>query len=77
MSRVEENKKAINDVSSSIESLGGETITALMAHDSGLMANIIEMAKMDILIDISKSFAMMADDLHYYRQYESEVIERM
>lgn len=76
MSRVEENKAAIDNVNSSIESIGGETITALMLHDSGLVDNIISVANHDILIDISKSLAMIADDLHYYRQYESEVIER-
>lgn len=76
MSRVEENKTVVESTRSSIESVGGESLAAMMLHDSGLMSNIIDMAALDILVDISKSLAMIADDLHYYRQYESEVIER-
>lgn len=76
MSRVEENKTVVESTQSSIESVGGESLATMMLHDSGLMSNIIGMAALDILVDISKSLAMMADDLHYYRQYESEVIER-
>ena len=76
MSRVEENKTLVESTQSQIESIGGETIGSLMLHDSGLVDNIINMAKLDMLVDISKSLAQIADDLHYYRQYESEVIER-
>lgn len=76
MSRVEENKAVVESTQSSIESVGGESLATMMLHDSGLMSNIIDMAELDILVDISKSLAMMADDLHYYREYESGVIER-
>lgn len=76
MSRVEENKAVVESTQSSIESVGGESLAAMMLHDSGLMSNIIDMAVLDILVDISKSMAMIADDLHYYRDYESGVIER-
>lgn len=76
MSRVEENKTVVESTQSSIKSLGGEGIGSLMLHDSGLMSNIIDMAALDILVDISKSLAVMADDLHYYRAYESGVIEK-
>lgn len=63
MSRVEENKAAINKVTSSIESIGGKGIGSLMLQDSGLMSNIIDMAALDILVDISKSLAVLADKL--------------
>lgn len=78
MSRVEENQKQLKMVSDSLDRLnkGDEQIAIMMLTDPGLVKVIVDTAQLDILTDISKSLAMIADDLHYYRQYESEVIER-
>lgn len=79
MSRVEENQKVIEriekDYKEAIEKAGG--VQTLLFTNPNIMSLFAEASKNDILVDISKSLAMIADDLHYYRQYESEVIERV
>lgn len=78
MSRVEENQKVIErvekDYKEAIEKAGG--VQTLLFTNPNIMSLFTEASKHDILVDISRSLAMIADDLHYYRQYESEVIER-
>jgi len=78
MSRVEENQKVIErvekDYKEAIEKAGG--VQTLLFTNPNVMNLFTEASKHDILVDISRSLAMIADDLHYYRQYESEVIER-
>ncbi len=78
MSRVEENQKVIERVQKeykeAIEKAGG--VQTLLFTNPNIMSLFAEASKNDVLVDISRSLAMIADDLHYYRQYESEVIER-
>lgn len=78
MNRVEENQKFLDrvekDYKEAIDKAGGlQTLLLTNPHTVRLFT---EAAKYDVLVDISRSLAMIADDLHYYRQYESEVIER-
>lgn len=79
MSRVEENQKVIErvekDYKEAIEKAGG--VQTLLFTNPNIMSLFTEASKNDVLVDISRSLAMIADDLHYYRQYESEVIERV
>jgi len=78
MSRVEENQKVIErvekDYKEAIEKAGG--VRTLLFTNPNIMSLFTEASKHDVLVDISRSLAMIADDLHYYRQYESEEIER-
>ena len=78
MSRVEENQKVIERIEKeykeAIEKAGG--VQTLLFTNPNIMSLFTEASKNDVLVDISKSLPMIADDLHYYRQYESEVIER-
>ena len=78
MSRVEENQKVIERVQKeykeAIEKAGG--VQTLLFTNPNIMSLFAEASKNDVLVDISRSLAMIADDLHYYRQYESDVIER-
>jgi len=79
MSRVEENQKQLEKVEDSLKQLNGESgedLAIMMLTKPDVLKILLAMAQEDILMDISKSLAMIADDLHYYRQYESEVIER-
>lgn len=75
MSRVEENQKQLDMVAESLKQLNGksgEELAIMMITNPDMIKVIVAMAQGDILMDISKSLAMIADDLHYYRQYESE-----
>ena len=79
MSRVEENQKQLGKVEDSLKQLNGESgedLAIMMLTKPDVLKILLAMAQEDILMDISKSLAMIADDLHYYRQYESDVIER-
>lgn len=78
MSRVEENRKVIDHADEVYEKAINEAggLQAMLLTNPNTVNLIIGASKYDILVDISKSLAMIADDLHYYRQYESEVIER-
>lgn len=79
MSRVEENQKQMDMVAESLKQLNGksgEELAIMMITNPDMIKVIMAMAQGDILMDISKSLAMIADDLHYYRDRESEVIER-
>lgn len=78
MNRVEENAKIRKDISDAMEYAIG--VADKLFGNERERVTLLNSAKMSMgcsyLEDISKSLAMIADDLHYYRQYESEVIER-
>lgn len=79
MNRVEENQKFLerveNDYKEAIDKAGG--LQLLIFTNPNTVNMLTEATKYEVLVDISRSLAMIADDLHYYRQYESEVIERV
>lgn len=79
MNRVEENQKFLErvekDHKEAIDKAGG--LWTLLLSNPNAARLFTDAATYDVLADISKSLAMIADDLHYYRQYESEVIERV
>lgn len=78
MSRVEENRKIIEHADEAYEKAINEAggLQAMLLTNPNVVNLIIGASKYDVIVDISRSLAMIADDLHYYRQYESEVIER-
>ena len=77
MSRVEENQKFIErvekDYKEAIDKAGG--LETLLFTNQNTMSLFTEASKYDVLVDISKSMAMIADDLHYYRQFKSREIK--
>lgn len=79
MNRVEENQKFLErvekDYKEASDKAGG--LQNLLFSNPNTVNLFTEAAKCDVLVDISRSLAMIADDLHYYRRYESEVIERV
>jgi len=68
MSRVEENAKAINDMNANLKNVGPEGFLGLMIHKPELVSSIMASSQCDIIVDISKSLAVIADDIHYFRE---------
>lgn len=68
MSRVKENVKAINDMNENLKNVGPEGFLGLMIHKPELVSSIMASSQCDIIVDISKSLAVIADDIHYFRE---------
>lgn len=68
MNRVEENVEAINDMHENLKNVGPEGFLGLMIHKPELVSSIMTSSQCNIIVDISKSLAVIADDIHYFRE---------
>ena len=68
MSRVEENVEAIKAMNEKLKNVGPEGFLGLMIHNPELVSAIVSSSQCDIIVDISKSLALIADDIHYFRE---------
>ena len=65
MSRVEENGKTANNFITNLNKVGGQGMTALIFNSPDVARAIIDMAETDVILDISKSLAVIADSMSY------------
>lgn len=65
MSRVEENEKTVNNFITNLNKVGAQGMTALIFNSPDVARSIIDMAETDVILDISKSLAVIADSMSY------------
>ena len=65
MSRVEDNEKVMNNIITSLNTVGENGMTALTITQPEIANAIMNHAKTDILVDISRSLAVIADSMSY------------
>ena len=68
MSRVEENVEAIKTMNAQLMDIGLEGMAGLIVNKPELVSAIVSSSQSDIIVDISKSLAVIADDIHYFRE---------
>ena len=68
MSRVEENEKTVNNFFTNLNQVGEAGMAALLFNEPNIARSIVSYAETDVLTDISKSLAVIADDIHYFRE---------
>ena len=67
MSRVEENVEAIKTMNAQLMDIGLEGMAGLIVNKPELVSAIVSSSQSDIIVDISKSLAVIADDIHVGR----------
>lgn len=65
MSRVEENGKTVNNFITSLNQVGEAGMAALLFNNPDVARSIIAFAETDVITDISKSLAIIADSMSY------------
>lgn len=73
MSRVEDNEKMINNFITNLNHVGGQGMTALIFNTPDVARSIIDMAETDVILDISKSLAVIADNVADENAYSKAI----
>lgn len=73
MSRVEENEKMVNNFITKLNKVGGQGMTALIFNSPDVARSIIDMAETDVILDISKSLAVIADNVAEEKAYSKAI----
>jgi len=72
MSRVEDNERTVNNFITNLNQVGDQGMTALIFNSPDVARSIIDMAETDVILDISKSLAVIADSMSYIVEEESQ-----
>ena len=73
MSRVEDNEKVMNNIITSLNTVGENGMTALTITQPDIANAIMNHAKTDILVDISRSLAVIADNVADEKAYSKAI----
>ena len=73
MSRVEDNEKVMNNIITSLNTVGENGMTALTITQPDIANAIMNHAKTDILVDISRSLAVIADGVAEEKSHSNPI----